>query len=193
MIRIASADHGSGMPPGLDRARRRSTSTRSPPPDSGSAATVCAPSPSEPGAGRSTACLSAARSPAPPAARSSPRPAAAGRRRSRRRRPRAPPYPDIRPTSRTLVDTSTGHSERPVSATGHAATASTCPAASSRPDRGVVPLARVAHHRARVEVAAAAATSRPAVSSSSYRPKPSTPRRNGSHHGSVSNRSRSVS
>ena len=52
MIRIASADHGSGRPSGWEVGAATLTSTRRPPPDSGNAATVCAPSPSEPGAGK---------------------------------------------------------------------------------------------------------------------------------------------
>ena len=192
MIRIASADHGSGMPPGWEMGAATLTSTRSPPPDSGNAATVCAPSPSEPGAGRSTACLSAARSPAPPVAPI----VAATSSRCPSEIATAPParsaIPDIRPTSRIRVETSTGHSERPVSATGHAATASTCPAASSRPAEAWCPW-RASRTIERASKVPGSRDVTSAVFSSSYRPKPSTPRRNGSHHGSVSSRSRSVS
>ena len=125
-----------------------------------------------------------------------------GRRRSSTRRPseiadraaRALRHPGHDARRRAiLVATSTGQSERPFSATGHAATASTCPPASSSPDEARCPwrasrtiVARVERrrqprrHQRRALVGVQRRSRRP-------------PRRNGSHHGSVSSRSRSVS
>ena len=194
MIRIASADHGSGMPPGREIGAATPTSTRSPPPDSGNAATVCAPSPSEPGRRQIDRLLErrqiVARRRRP---RSWPRPAAGGPSEIATAPPARSAIPDSRPTSRICVDTSTGHSDRPASATGHAATRqhlsrrqqqtgeARC---ACRASRTIVRASKLRgqprRHDRRVLVARTARSRRP-------------PRRNGSHHGSVSSRSRSVS
>jgi hypothetical protein len=110
--------------------------------------------------------------------------------------PTAPParsaIPDIMPTSRIFVDSSTGQSERPVSATGQAATASTCPDATSIPVDAWWAW-RASRTSVRTSRPAGSRTVTSALCSSAYSPYPSTTRRNGSHHGSVSSRSRSVS